>query len=97
MTVQHEEAIATAAHTVHDDAWFRYWKEGEKELNPDQVIDSIRKVRVGAHVKEEQLPSVVLELLKEARQAQHDHKVVRLARLIETLKVVYLPPRPSVD
>ena len=95
MSVQHEEVIVSVVRAAHDEAWFRYWREGKTELRPRVVLDIIRKVRTRAGVDESKLPDELLELLKEARGAQGEHEMVRLVRLIETLKSVYLPQPTS--
>lgn len=56
MTVQYAEAVVTASHVVHDEVWFRHWREGQLELRPDLVIDAIRQVRVKARINEDELP-----------------------------------------
>ncbi len=92
MSVQHAEAVIAATHKVHDEVWFRYWREGKKELTPRQVIDLIRDVRVKARIDEDALPEELLELLAAARIARGEKGTIRLAKLIEALKLVYLPP-----
>lgn len=94
MTVQHDEVLVTAAHKVHDEMWFRYWREGKTELSPNQVIDAIRDVRVKARIDEDSLPEELQKLLKESRDTKGEHGMIRLVRLIESLKQVFLPPRP---
>lgn len=93
MSVQHAEAVVTAAHRVHDEVWFRHWREGKTELRPSQVIDSIRDVRVKARVNEEELPSELLKLLAAARSASGEKQMIQLVHLIVALKLVFLPPR----
>lgn len=95
MTVQHDEAVVTAARLVHDEAWFRYWREGKTELRPNQVIDSIRAVRVRARIQEDSLPEELQKLLKEARDIKGEHGMISLASLIGSLKKVFLPPRST--
>ena len=73
MSVQHAEAVIAATHKVHDEVWFRYWREGKKELTPRQVIDLIRDVRVKARIDEDALPEELLELLAAARIARERH------------------------
>lgn len=92
MTVQHDEAIVTAAHTVHDKVWFKHWKEGEKELRPAQVIEYVREVRTEAGYTEQAMPDVLQKLVADAREAQDENKMVRLVELIEPLKRIILPP-----
>ena len=97
MTVHHAEAVVTAGRKVHDQVWSNYWREGKTELRPDQVINLIRDVRVTAHITEERLPTELLLLLAQARTAQEENgSMVSLAKLIEALKLVFLPPRPGV-
>lgn len=93
MTVQHDEAVVTAAHMIHDEMWFRHWREGKTELRPAQVIDAIRSIRIKARVDESALPKELQDLLKEARKLKGEHGMVPLVRLIESLKRVFLPPR----
>ena len=95
MTVRHDEALVTAAHAVHDEVWYRHWREGKTELRPTQVIDAIGEVRVKARIDEVALPEELQRLLKEARDTKGEHGMIRLVRLIESLKQVFLPPRPE--
>ena len=95
MSVQHLEAGVVATHKVHDEVWVRYWREGKGELTPDQFINFIVAVRVKAHIDEGDLPKGLLELLAAARTAKGEKGTIRLAKLIEALKQVYLPPRPA--
>ena len=92
MTVQYAEAVVTASHVVHDEVWFRHWREGQLELRPNLVIDAIRQVRVKARINEDELPQELYVLLQAARSARGEHDTVPLSELITALKTVFLPP-----
>lgn len=92
MTVQHDEAIVTAAHVTHDKVWHAHWKEGERQLRPAQVIGYVRDIRTTANVTEERLPAPLLELLQKARDAEKTKTTLSLADLVVALKRIILPP-----
>jgi hypothetical protein len=92
MSVQHTEAVITAACTVHEEVWNKYWKNGMTELEPARVISSILKVRATAQVSEDDLPPELLSLLKEARYSAPDQRKIKLSRLIMALGDVFRPP-----
>lgn len=92
MTVQHDEAIVTAAHTVHDEVWATHWKKGETQLRPAQVIEYVREVRTTAGCTEQALPGALQKLVVSAREAQDEKKMIKLVDLIEPLKQIILPP-----
>ena len=95
MTTQYAEQVVQAAHVVHDEVWFRYWREGKRELRPDQVINSIRQVRVKARINEDEMPAELLGLLRESRSAADEKGMIKLVELIQALKMVFLPSRPG--
>ena len=95
MTVQHDEAIVTATHTVHNKVWYKHWKEGETQLRPAQVIEYIREVRTEAGCTEAAMPEALQKLVVRAREAQDENKMIQLVELIEPLKQIILPPIPD--
>ena len=92
MTVQHDEAIVTAAHTTHDKVWHTHWKEGERQLRPAQIIGYVRDIRTTANVTEERLPAPLQELLLKARDAEKTKTMLGLSELVVALKHIILPP-----
>ncbi len=92
MTVRYAEAVVAASHVVHDQVWFRHWREGQRELRPSVVIDVIRQVRVRARINEEDLPKELYVLLQAARCARGEHATVPLFELVMALRAVYSPP-----
>lgn len=94
MSVQHDEAIVTAAQVVHDQVWHRHWREGHTQLKSSQVVKYVRDVRVKAECTEERLPEELSKLLAEAREGTSDKKMMSLERLLVPLNRII---RPSAE
>ena len=91
MSVQHEEALVTAAHVVHDQVWARHWHEGETDLRATQVIEYVRRVRTTAKCSEAQMPHELQKLMTRARESREANVKISLADLIVALKSIILP------
>lgn len=86
MSTQIDESVVVAAHGVYRRVWESHWKKGHTVLRSDQVVGFIRDVRTRAGCDEQQLPSVLQELLAQARLDRIQS--IALDKLLSALKAI---------